>query len=253
MTATLAGAQTDAVKEKPLLIRYESYWTFPPPHWGDVDKDNATSRQKALAPALADGTLVGYGDNENMVRPREAFTHSNWWLANSYAGGRKVLDAFEKGGASSSSRLINSTQHWTQRYYSQFYNWKAGSWKGAYGKRMAWVLRRGIDPDEAMRALASFYVPLFESLLADGTIVEYEIDREEVFGYSADSAGQVIMAYVIPNVIPTADVGTKVANAFNAAYEKSPLSLTVITLAKTGAFVNENELTETVRVDAVYR
>jgi hypothetical protein len=103
---------------------------------------------------------------------------------------------------------------------------------------------------DAVRALASFYVPLFESLLADGTIVEYEIGREEVFGYSADSAGQVIMAYVTP----TADGGTKVGNAFTAAYQKSPLSLTVITLAKAGAFVNEDApLIETVRVDAVYR
>jgi len=250
MTATLAGAQTGAVKEKPPLVRYESYWVFPPAHWGEVDKDNATSNQKALAPALADGALVGYGDNENLVRSREAFTHSNWWQANSTAGVLKVLDAFEKGGTSSSSRLINSTQHWTQKYYSQFYNWKAGSWKGAYGKRWVLMLRKGIDPNEAMRALASFYVPLFENLLADGTIVSYEIDREEVFGSSADSAGQVIMAYVTP----TADGMTKVSNAFIAAYEKSPLSLTVITLAKAGAFLNEDATpTETVRVDAVYR
>jgi hypothetical protein len=250
MTATLAGAQTDAVKEKPLLIRYESYWTFPPAHWGDVDKDNATSNQKALAPALTDGTLVGYGDNENLVRSREAFTHSNWWLANSTAGVLKVLDAFEKGGASSSSRLNNSTQHWTRKYHSQFYNWKAGSWKGAYGKSWGLVLRRGIDGNEAMRALASFYVPLFESLLADGTIVEYEIDREDDFSYSVDSAGQVIMAFVTP----TADGMAKVGNAFTAAYEKSPLGLTVISLAKAGAFLNDDALlTETVRVDAVYK
>jgi hypothetical protein len=75
MTATLAGAQTDAVpeaaapKEKLRLYRYESCWAFPPAHWGDVDRDNATSNQKVLAPALADGTLLGYGDGENLVRP----------------------------------------------------------------------------------------------------------------------------------------------------------------------------------------
>jgi hypothetical protein len=256
MSETLADAQTAEVpeaavpKEKPRLYRYESYWTIPPAHWGDIDKDNAASNQKALAPALADGTLVGYGDDENLVRSREAFTHSNWWLANSTAGVLKVLDAFEKGGASSSSRLINSTQHWTQKYYTQFYNWKAGAWKGAYGKRWTLTLRRGINPDDAMRALAWFYVPLFESLLADGTIVEYDIDTEEVFGYSADSAGQVIMAYVTP----TADGWTKVGKALTAAYEKSPLMFTVISLAKNGAFVNDDAaLSETVRVDAVYR
>jgi len=38
MTATLAGAQTDAVKEKPRPYRDDSYWVFPRAHWGDVTK-----------------------------------------------------------------------------------------------------------------------------------------------------------------------------------------------------------------------
>ena len=77
MSATLAGAQTGAVKERPLLYKYVSYWTFPRSHWGDVDKENATSNQEILAPALADGTLVGYGDGENQVHSAEGFTHAN--------------------------------------------------------------------------------------------------------------------------------------------------------------------------------
>jgi hypothetical protein len=44
------------------VSRYVSYWTFPRAHWADVDEDNATGNWKILAPALADGTLVGrYG------------------------------------------------------------------------------------------------------------------------------------------------------------------------------------------------
>jgi hypothetical protein len=135
MTATLAGAQTDAVpeaaapKEKPALVRYESYWVIPPAHWGDVNKDNATGNQNVLAPALADGTLLGYGDGENLVQPEGGFTHDNWWQANSRAGLAKVLEAFHKGSGSNSPLLVSSTQHWSQLYYSRFYNWKAGSWK----------------------------------------------------------------------------------------------------------------------------
>jgi hypothetical protein len=55
MTATLAGAQTDAVKEEPRLYWYDSSWVLPRAHWGDVDKDNAAGNEKILAPALADG------------------------------------------------------------------------------------------------------------------------------------------------------------------------------------------------------
>ena len=77
MSATLAGAQTVEVKENPPLYRYVSYWTLPRAHWADVDKDHATGNQQNLAPALADGTLVGYGEDENQVHSAEGFTHDS--------------------------------------------------------------------------------------------------------------------------------------------------------------------------------
>jgi hypothetical protein len=88
------------VKEKPPLYRYVSYWTFPRAHWADVDKENATGNQKILAPALADGTLVGYGDDENQVHSAEGFTHDNWWQANSIAGlmnSRRITESCSNG------------------------------------------------------------------------------------------------------------------------------------------------------------
>jgi hypothetical protein len=100
-----------------------------------VDKDNATANQKVLAPALADGTLVGYGDHENLAPPEGGFTHDNWWKAKSGADVMKLIEAFHKAGGSSS--LVSSTQHWSERYLSTYYNWKAGSWKGAYEYRFA--------------------------------------------------------------------------------------------------------------------
>src|ERR1700733_12091551 len=92
MTATLAGAQTVEVKEKPRLYRYDSYWVFPRTHWGDVNKENAAVNQKIFARALADGTLVGYGDAENLMQSAEGFTHANWWQASSWAGVMKAAE-----------------------------------------------------------------------------------------------------------------------------------------------------------------
>jgi hypothetical protein len=198
MTVTPAGAQTVEVKEKPPLYRYVSYWTYPRAHWADVDKDNATGNRKILAPALADGTVVGYGEDENQVHSAEGFTHDNWWQANSLAGLMKVLEAFHKGGGSSSPLLVSSTKHWDQMYISSFYNWKAGSWKGAYGYKATYKLKPDApDPDDAIRALSSFYVPVFEKMLADGTIVEYEIDREMI--HTADSRAQIVFSFVMPS------------------------------------------------------
>jgi hypothetical protein len=45
---------------------------------------------------------------------------------------------------------------------------------------LAQKLKPGADLYSGIPALSSFYVPVLEKLLADGTIVEYEIDRESV-------------------------------------------------------------------------
>ena len=249
MTATLAGAQTDPVPEaaapkaKPRLYRYESYWAFPPAHWGDVDKDNATGSQKVLAPALADGTLLGYGDGENLVRPEGGFTHDNWWQATSWADLTKVLEAFQKGSGSSSPLLVSSTQHWSQVYDSRFYNWKAGSWKGAYQRRITYKLKPDADAGDAIPALGSFWVPLFEKLLADGTIVEYEIDHSLI--NSTESAGEIVFVFVTPN----AEGRDKYTATYNAALLKNAL----LAPAKASLLFDATPHDDWVRVNATYK
>jgi hypothetical protein len=244
MTATLAGVQTDAVKEKPRLYRYDSYWVFPRAHWGDVDKDNAAGNQKILAPALADGTLVGYGDAENLMHSAEGFTHANWWQANSWAGVMKVLEGFHKGGGSSSPLLVSATKHWDQVFVSRFYNWKAGSWKGAYRYTATYELKpEWPDPNAAIRTLSTFDVPLFEKLLADGTIVEYEIDREMF--HTTDSRAQVVFAFLMPS----AEGLDKLNAAIGAALRENSL----IGPAFGSMMVNFTPQVDWVRVNATYK
>jgi hypothetical protein len=249
MTATLAGAQTDAVpeaavpKEKLRLYTYVSYWAIPPARWGDVAKDNATGNQKVLAPALADGTLLGYGDGENLVNPEGGFTHDSWWHANSTAGFMKVLDAFHKGGGSSSPLLISSTKQWSQVYVSSFYNWKAGSWKGAYQFRHSYKLKPDNGANGGIPALASFWVPLFEKLLADGTIVEYEIDSSLV--NSTESAGEIVFVFVTPN----AEGIHKYSETYNAALYKNAL----LAPAKAALLFDETPHDERIRVNVTYK
>jgi hypothetical protein len=244
MTTTLASAQTAEAKEKPRLYRYESYWTFPRADWGDVDKENASGNQKILAPALADGTLVGYGDDENLLYSAEGFTHDNWWQANSWAGVIKVLEGFHQGGGSSSPLLISSTRHWDQVFLSRFYNWKAGVWKGAYRYTATYELKpEWPNPDEALRTLSTFDVPLFEKLLADGTIVEYELDRELV--RKTDSPAKFV--YVV--VTPSAEELDKMTAAVRAAVgENSLIGPTFASMT-----VNQTPQIDILRVNATYK
>lgn len=244
MTATVSGAQTGDVQEKPSLYRYVSYWTFPRDHWGEVDKYNATSDQSTLAPALAAGTIVGYGDDENQVHSAEGFTHDNWWQTNSIAGLMKVLQAFHKGGRSSSPLLASSTKYWDQIYISNYYNWKAGSWKGAYSYSGTYKLKPDApDADDVVRALSSFYVPVFEKMLADGIIVEYEIDQEMI--HTTDSRPQVHFSFVMPSA--------EGLDKFRAALGDALDANSLIGPAFGSTMVNFTPQRDFVRVDATYR
>jgi len=243
ITAPLASAQTDAVKEKPRLYRYDSYWVFPRAHRGDVHKDNAAGNQKIVAPALAEGTLVGYGDAENLMHSAEGFTHANWWQANSWAGVMKVVEGFHKGGGSSSPLLDSATKHWDQVFVSRFYNWKAGSWKGAYRYTATYELKPGSDPNDAIQALSTFDVPLFEKLLADGTIVEYEIDRELI--RKTDSPAKFVYLVVTPSL----EGLDKLTAVVRAAVSENPL----LGPAFASMTVNQTPQIDILQVNATYK
>jgi hypothetical protein len=208
-----------------------------------VDKDSAAGSQKVLAPALADGTVLGYGDGENLVNPGEGFTYDNWWQANSWAGVTKVLEALHQGRGSSSPLLVSSTQHWSQVYVSRFYNRKAGSWKGAYEYRRAYKLKPDASPGDGIRALSSFYVPVLEKPFADGTIVEYEIDLSLV--NSTESAGETVFVFVTPN----AEGLDKFNATYNAALDKNAL----LAPAKASILFDETPHIDWVRVNATYK
>src|SRR5215831_7724054 len=86
-----ATAQSSEVKEKPPMYAYIANWQIPRAHWDDMTKRSSETRA-TLDKAMADGTLVGYGDDENLVHEAEGWTHDNWWAATSMAGLLKVLD-----------------------------------------------------------------------------------------------------------------------------------------------------------------
>jgi hypothetical protein len=62
-----SGAQMSEADKKPPMFVYTANWLVPRTNW--ADKEKANSADKAiLEKALADGTIVGYGNDENLVR-----------------------------------------------------------------------------------------------------------------------------------------------------------------------------------------
>jgi hypothetical protein len=180
-----------------------------------MEKTNPND-QKILDKAFANGGIVAYGNDNAALHDVDGATHDSWWSSMSMAGTLAVLEEFEKSSGSTAV-LASATKHWDNMWVSKYYNWHPGSWKGAYTYSAIYQLK--VDaPDDAVDTIAkTLIVPLMEKLLADGTIVEYEIDEQAIH---ADAPGMFVIDYITP----TAEGLDKFNGALREAVKKSPLS-----------------------------
>ena len=88
-----ACAQMSEVKEKPPMYSYVGFWNIPRAQWAEMAKNEAAD-QKILDKAIASGTIVGYGNDVNLVHQPDGATHDEWWSAMSMAGLLNVLDQY---------------------------------------------------------------------------------------------------------------------------------------------------------------
>lgn len=208
------AAQTE-VKEKPAMYSYVSNWAIPRAQWGEMEKANA-AEEKILQKALADGTIVGYGSDVNLIHSPDAETHDDWWSATSMAGVLKVLEQFYQAGTPTAPVLVTATKHFDNLWVSRYYNWHSGAWKNIYTHVGVYKLKADA-PDDAVASLAkNLVVPLLEKLLADGTIHEYEIDEQAIH---SDAPGMFSIVYLAAN----ADALDKVNAAVRDAIKANPL------------------------------
>ena len=210
-----ASAQMSEAKEKPPMYSYVAFWNIPRAQWAEMAKNDAADA-KILDKAMANGTIVGYGNDENLIHSPEGPTHDGWWSAMSMAGVLNVLDQFYKSGNATSPVLSSATKHSDGFFVSRNYNWHAGSWKDAYEHGASYKLKPG-TPDDAVEKLSkNLFVPFLEKMLADGTIHEYEIDTEAIH---TESPGTFWIFYLAAN----AESLDKVNAALRETMKANPL------------------------------
>jgi hypothetical protein len=190
-----AAAQTSEVKEKPPMYTYVGNWAIPRAQWAEMAK-NTASDQATLEKAMAAGTIVGYGNDVNLVHQADGETHDDWWSAMSMAGVLNVLDTFYKAGGATSPVLANATKHNDNIFVSRYYNWHSGAYKDVYTHGSSYKLKADV-PDDAVDTLSkSLVVPMMEKLLANGTIHEYEVDTEAIH---TEAPGTFWIFYIAAN------------------------------------------------------
>lgn len=193
VVATPLHAQSMEVKEKPAMYTYVANWQIPRAKWAEFEKPSAGG-DKQLSQALSSGALVGYGTDKVEVHSAEGPTHDSFWSAMSMAGVLDMLDALGKGPPD--PLLQTATKHWDGIYVSHFYNWKSGTYKDAYTHVAYYKMKDNAPDDEVETVSKHFVVPLMEKLLADGSIIEYEVDEEAIH---TESPSGFWVDYITPN------------------------------------------------------
>lgn len=215
LSAIPSGAQATEVKEKPAMYSYVADWQFPRDRWGDVEKVNAAD-ETIFQAAMADGTLVGYGNDVNEVHTVDGNSHDTWWSSMSIGGLMKVLDKLKALPPADSPIALNPAKHWDTVLVSHYYNWKPGAYTGAYVNVAMYQLKPNADDDAVETLSKSVVVPMLEKMLADGTILEYEVDTEAIH---TDAPGLFAIVYVTPQ----AEGIDTVRAAIRAAQHGNPL------------------------------
>lgn len=193
LSAIPAVAQMQEVKEKPAMYSYVANWQVARNNWSDMDKLNGPVND-ALKKLMDDGTIIGHGNDTNLVHTANDSTHDVWWSSMSMAGIIKALDA-ARGNSDEHSAALNNAKHWDEVWVSHYYNWKSGSYKNAYTHVGIYKMKADAS-DDALDSLSQhLLVPVLEKLFADGTVLEYEIDSAAIH---TDAPGTFVIVYLTP-------------------------------------------------------
>ena len=192
------------------VYTYIAEWAVPRAQWADMVKidDQERSLMEKMA---ADGTILGYGTFASLIHHEGEPTHGSWFSAASVGKVMKALEAVYAQGTTTAP-VQAASKHWDFILVSRAHNGRSGKYDGAYLSGASWDVKPG--EGRAFRDLInSRLVPVFEKLLADGSVVSYSVDTEE---YHTENPGRVSLIYT------TADASglDKVDQALEAAFSK---------------------------------
>lgn len=189
LAASLAWAQAGGA-EKPPLYTYVSQWGVPRAMWAEYQKTRAADDQ-AMAKAMADGTIVGYGSFSVLNHQEGAPTHGSWFSASSMANLIKVLEGL-RAAPDSASPVLAASKHFDLMLVSRDYNAHAGSFQNGYLRVGMWKYKHGAS-DPGGKIMKATMVAMFEKLLQDGALHSYQIDEEAVHSGDPDSLNLAIV------------------------------------------------------------
>ena len=188
---------------QPTIYTYAAHWEVPRADWAAFTTDNGANA--ALDRLVADGTLMWWSNIETFVHSVEGTTHGTMWAATSLDGIEKTLDELAKLPP---GPMIEGIKHHDHLWVSMAHGGKSANNSGGY----MWMTVNQTVPGQGGRWLEiqkKYYEPVYKKLIADGSLLVYDIAREYV--HRANPRRRFTFL-----VSPNAEANAKVRQALSA-------------------------------------
>jgi hypothetical protein len=142
---------------------------------------------------VADGTIVAWGNLTTRVHQEDGYTHADWFTATSRANLLKALE--EAWTTAGNASFVSATKHFDLFLHTIGHGGKTVSDATGY-LRVGFYQAKPGDGDAVASLMTKAIKPFLDSEVADGTLVMYNLDEEEIH---TSAPGGFNIALLFPN------------------------------------------------------
>ena len=202
-----------AAQEAPVYT-YLAHWNVPRAQWAEFTALGEESVRPVLEHMLANGAIVSWGNSATVIHEENGTTHDVWWAATSIAGIERVREELAKLPP---SPVLAGAKHHDHLIQSLIHRGSTTDTTSGYLYISLYKVRPGRG--QAWRAVwEKYFKPTYDELLANGTILSYEVSFEYV--HTGDPRTRIVWY-----IVPSADAEDKVNEAFTAVFEKEAATI----------------------------
>jgi hypothetical protein len=185
-------------QESKRIYTQVGFWDVPRANWAEYVELVEKYEKPVMEKLLADGLIVEFGFESSGLHNPDGYSHASWMSSESLSGLEKALDAFyaELGdGADAFEAAVGGlvSRHMDIVAESEHYGFRTSKFENGYSVGSFVQLKPG-KGGEYRRAFEAWVQPLYEKLLADGTINSYSLGGEY---YHTSPAGGAWTWYIV--------------------------------------------------------
>lgn len=193
------------------IYTYVSQFQVPRANWAQYAEETEKTANPILMRLFTDGTLLGWGNFENIVHTTDGMTHGAWWSSTSLVGITRVLDELRKAGPRPGQIAATKHEDFLMRtVYSHTGSVPGG---GTGYLRVNCTLTQPGKSDDFVATIKKYLGPTFEDQFKKGNATSYGMDEQYVFTAPGSTRCTVV-------TFPNAEAMNKWADAIAATLDK---------------------------------